>query len=39
MNYVTEIINSNMDTLVPSGITTIIGYKSYDMLSNYMLVG
>jgi len=39
MNYVTEIINSNMDTLVPSGISTIVGYKSYDMLSNYMLVG
>jgi len=39
MNYCTEVIASNMDIIAPSTLATATGLISYDILSNFMLVG
>ena len=39
MSEIVEIIKSNTDIIIPSGISIFIGYNSYDILSNFMLVG
>ena len=39
MMQLIKTIKSNTDIIIPSSISIFIGYNSYDILSNFMLVG